>query len=189
MGVPCPAPRSRPLRFSAGATTCSAAGPTGFPRVVSNSSGSPDPMSDLKLVALDGDDLAILSAHVQDAVLKMADLRWLGSEKRFVLAMNRLARERARKGAKEFERRRAALHFDRVEKVSVTGLRQEAKEAVLVLLAIRFEETEAPAGRILLDFAGGGKIRLDVECIEAQLADLGAAWATRSLPQHDLDEA
>ncbi|MDJ0933535.1 DUF2948 family protein [Breoghania sp.] len=146
-------------------------------------------MSDLKLVALDSDDLAIVSAHVQDAVLKMVDLRWLEGEERFVLAMNRFVREEMRDGQKEFERHRAALHFDRVEKVSVSGLRQGAKDAVLVLLAVRFEETESPAGRVLLDFAGGGKIRLDVECIEAQLADLGATWATRSAPQHDLDEA
>ncbi|WP_319772213.1 DUF2948 family protein [Breoghania sp.] len=149
-------------------------------------------MPDLKLVALDSDDLAIVSAHVQDAVLKVGDLRWLASENRFMLTMNRFVREATpkttRKGVKEFERRRAMLHFNRVEKVSATGLRQDNKEAVLVLLAIRFEEGDAPAGRLLLDFAGGGKIRLDVECIEAQLADLGAAWATGSEPQHDIEE-
>lgn len=146
-------------------------------------------MSDLKLVALDGEDLAIVSAHVQDAVLKVGDMRWMAGSNRFLLAMNRFAREAADETAKTFERRRAALHFDRVEKVAVSNLRQDRPDAVLVLLAVRFQPTEAPAGHITLDFAGGGAVRLDVECIEAQLADLGAAWATGNKPQHDLDDA
>lgn len=142
----------------------------------------------LKLVALDEEDLAILSAHVQDAVLKISDIKWMGRENRFVLAMNRFVWEVAGEKAKEFERRRSVLHFDRVLKVSASRIRQDAAEAVLELLAVRFEGGEAPAGWVELVFAGGGTIRLDVECIEAQLSDLGAAWSTENLPHHDVDE-
>ena len=57
-----------------------------------------------------------------------------------------------------------------------------------MLLAVTFEPAEEPSGTLTLQFAGGGAIRLQVECIEAELRDLGAAWATRSKPQHAGDD-
>jgi Protein of unknown function (DUF2948) len=142
----------------------------------------------LRLIALDTEDLAILSAHVQDAVLKIGEMSWIREEKRFVLAMNRFAWEHVGKGGRrrEYQRRRSALHFERVEAVKSTGLDRDAKEAVLELLAIRFEPRENPSGDVLLDFAGGATLRLSVECLEAQLADLGPAWSTPLLPRHSL---
>src|SRR5215207_1429319 len=112
----------------------------------------------LRLVALDTDDLAILSAHVQDAVLKVGDMIWMPQEKRFVTGMNRFAWETARKGGgrrREYQRRRSALHFARVEAVKSTGIDREATDKVLELLAVRFEPREAPSGDVLLDFSGG----------------------------------
>ena len=142
----------------------------------------------LRLIALDTEDLAILSAHVQDAVLKIGEMSWIREEKRFVLAMNRFAWEHAGKRGRrrEYQRRRSALHFERVEAVKSTGLDRDAKDAVLELLAIRFEPRENPSGDVLLDFAGGATLRLSVECLEAQLADLGPAWSTPLLPRHSL---
>jgi hypothetical protein len=140
----------------------------------------------LKLVALDQEDLAVVSAHVQDAVLKVGDMTFLPREKRFVLSMNRFVWESARGGLfkRTFERRRAALHFNRVLGVRSGGFRRNRKEDVLELLAIRFAVAREPAGTVELVFAGGGAVRLEVECIEAQLADLGAAWETRAKPVH-----
>lgn len=143
----------------------------------------------LRLIALDTEDLAVVSAHVQDAVLKVGEMSWIADEKRFVLAMNRFAWERAVKGSRrrrEYQRRRAALHFERVDAVRFSGFDREAKDAVLELLAIRFEPRHNPAGDVLLDFAGGAGIRLSVECLEAQLTDLGPAWSTPLLPRHAL---
>jgi hypothetical protein len=143
----------------------------------------------LRLIALDTDDLAVLSAHAQDAVLKVADMTWLPKEKRFVLAMNRFVWEKAGKGSwrkREYERRRSCLHFDRVEAVQSAGLDRDARETVLELLAIRFEPGDSPSGDVLLDFAGGASIRLSVECLEAQLADLGPAWSATHAPRHIL---
>lgn len=143
----------------------------------------------LRLVALDADDLAVISAHVQDAVLKVGDLSYLPKERRFALLMNRFAWEAARDGRRPvYERRRAALHFDRVLAVRSMHLRRGAADAVLEILAIGFEPEDAPAGHITLTFAGGAAIRLTVECIEAQLADLGAAWQTKAKPTHDLSD-
>ena len=55
---------------------------------------------------------------------------------------------------------------------------------MLSLLAIRFDGADAPAGSVELVFAGGALIRLEVECIEAQLTDLGGAWSAASRPLH-----
>ena len=140
----------------------------------------------LKLIALDEEDLAIISAHVQDAVMKVGDLQYLAQEDRFALAMNRFIWEKADGRRKTYERRRTALVFDRVKAVSTNRLRRDQPEAILNLLAIDFEPGEAPEGRVTLVFAGGAAIRLDVECVEARLADLGAAWETTVKPDHDL---
>jgi len=144
-------------------------------------------MDQLKLAALDREDLEVLSAHLQDAVLTVADIRYLPKEKKAVFIMNRFVWDKeADKRSKEHERRRSALAFSQVAGMKVQGIRQDAKGAVLELLAVTFEPGEEPSGRIQLAFAGGASLLLDVECIEAQLSDLGAAWSTPNLPQHDL---
>jgi len=141
---------------------------------------------DLKLIALDPEDLTVISAHVQDAVMKVANLAYEAGRQRFSLTMNRFAWEASSRRSRGFERRRAMLHFDRVQKVESTRLNRGAPDVVLELLAISFAAAESPAGAIVLHFAGGPEIRLSVECIEAQLADLGAAWQTKARPAHDL---
>lgn len=145
-------------------------------------------MEMLKLVALDDEDLQIISAHLQDAVLKVGDLDYVRAQKRFVVAANRFVWERAASGffgKRTFERRRSVLHFDRVLSVKAVGIDHGRKDDVLSLLAVRFQPGEAPAGVVELTFSGGAAIRLEAECIEARLADLGPAWETRAQPEHD----
>ena len=141
----------------------------------------------LRLAAVDEEDLSVLSAFVQDAVLKIGDMIYLPKERRFALAMNRFTWERAEDGSrKDFERRRTALTFDRVLRVRTSGIERKETERVLELLAVRFEPTDAPEGKITLVFAGSALLEIEVEVIEARLADLGAAWATRAKPNHPL---
>ena len=143
----------------------------------------------LRLIALDTEDLAVLSAHVQDAVLKVGQMRWMPRERRFVLGLNRFVWEAVSEGGRRrrpYQRRRAALHFERVEAVRSSGIDRGAAETVLGLLAIRFEARESPSGDVLLEFAGGATLRLSVECLEAQLADLGPVWSTPHAPRHIL---
>lgn len=142
-------------------------------------------MKRLKLIALDAEDLAVISAHCQDAVMKTGDVNFLPAEKRFVITMNRFVWEEAEKRGKQFERRRSVLHFERVERVSALGVDRKNKERVLDLLAVTFNETAAPAGTIELAFAGGATVRLEVECVEAQLTDMAAAWEAGSRPNHE----
>jgi Protein of unknown function (DUF2948) len=141
----------------------------------------------LKLAALDEEDLAILSAHVQDSVLKVADMAYLPKEGRFVLVMNRFAWEQADGEIGSYERRQTALTFDRVRTAKTNGIQRDQGETILNLLALAFDPADPPAGAIELTFAGGAAVRLDVECIEARLTDLGATWKTATKPSHDLE--
>jgi hypothetical protein len=138
-------------------------------------------MPDLKLLALDTEDLEVISATTQDAVIRVGDMGFAVADQRFALLMNRFAWE---EDGKTRQRKRAALHFDRVNDVKVAGIDTNSVDGVLELLTIRFAEADAPAGTIELAFAGGGTIRLTVECLEARLQDLGATWAAKATPAH-----
>ena len=140
----------------------------------------------LKLAALDEEDLQVLSTHLQDAVLIVGDIRYLPKECKAILTLNRFVWDQpADKRSGEHQRRRAAVAFSQVRSMKATRIRQDAKDAVLSLLAVTFEAGDAPSGQIRLEFSGGGTILLDVDCIEVQLADLGAAWSTPNKPAHD----
>jgi hypothetical protein len=123
----------------------------------------------------------VISATTQDAIVRVADMGYAQADKRFALLMNRYAWEEA---GKKGQRRRTALHFDRVEAVQAAGINLESPEGALELLAIRFLPTSDPAGTVELSFAGGGTVRLTVECLEARMQDLGAAWAAKLKPEH-----
>ncbi|MEM6667566.1 MAG: DUF2948 family protein [Pseudomonadota bacterium] len=153
-------------------------------------------MAPLRLIALEPDDMPVLSAHVQDAVLKVSDLRYMPRERRFVLALNRFAWETGGRSERSglfrpktttYERRRSVLHFDQVSAVRQKNIRLAAPDAVLNLLAVVHTPGDGPLETIELVFSGGGAIRLDVDVIEAQLADMGGAWETASKPAHDDD--
>src|ERR1700728_2158317 len=145
-------------------------------------------MEELKLVALDQDDIEIVSAHVQDARVKIADVLWQPRERRFVMALNRFDWMNASdtKGAKssDYRRCRTALRFERVTACQCRNLDPSDKEALLNLLAVEFAERDPPSGRVTLTFSGGGLIRLDVECLEAELVDLGEVYAAALCPDH-----
>ena len=149
-------------------------------------------MPELKLIALDADDLAVISAHMQDAVLTVADLAYLPAEKRFAAVGNRFdwaeALKDGKPGGRGYARRQAALRFERVLGAKVLDIDMRRKDRVLSLLALSFEPGDPPAGRVILHFSDGGAIGLDVECIEAELTDLGPAWSAKSMPRHPEDD-
>jgi hypothetical protein len=139
----------------------------------------------LKFVALDGEDLEVVSTHLQDAVVNASEVLWRPQEHRLVVALNRFDWEGAvQAGQPEYRRRRAALRFERVQSCKSRGLDPQSKEAVLNLLSVEFTATDAPAGLVTLTFSGGAAIRLEVECLEAELADLGPSWTTAACPAH-----
>jgi hypothetical protein len=145
-------------------------------------------VDELKLIALDRDDIEIVSAHVQDALVKIADIFWQPREHRFVMALNRfdwLAAADAGGGNKgDYRRCRTALRFERVLSCKCRNLDPANKDARLNLLAVEFAERDPPAGLVTMTFSGGGLIRLEVECLEAELADLGEVFAADCCPNH-----
>lgn len=142
-------------------------------------------MQPLKLIALDPEDLAIVSAHLQDSVLQVGDMTFIPSQKRFAAAVNRFDWEGAvTEQRSAFARRRTALRFDRVLAAQVQNIPLDVKGQVLALLALSFEPTTEPEGYVTLVFAGDAAIRLHVECIEAEMRDLGPAWGTKNKPAH-----
>jgi hypothetical protein len=136
----------------------------------------------LRLVALDPEDLAVVSAHLQDALLRVDDMIYLPKERRFALQVRRFDWE-AQSDAPQ--RRLTCMHFEHVTGVRVRGIDQARKDTVLNLLAISFEERDAPSGTATLIFADGGAIQVDLECIEMQMKDLGPVWAADSRPSHE----
>lgn len=146
-------------------------------------------MEPLKLIALDEEDLAVLSSLLQDAVLRVADMTYLPKQKRFAAALNRFEWEKAaRESGKDFRRRRAALRFDRVFNAKLKNVKPRAGDRVLSLLTIAFTPKEPPSGTLTLTFSGDASIQLEVECIEGELRDLGPAWRARSKPAHPGEE-
>jgi hypothetical protein len=137
----------------------------------------------LKLMVLDADDLAIVSVHLQDAVAKIGDMAYLPDEKRFAMLLNRFDWTTAEKP--EPIRKRSGIHFERVLNAKMRGIDLSKRDAVLNLLAVEFEEREAPSGAVTLHFSGDGAIRLEVECLEAALADLGPQWPAQKCPHHN----
>ena len=138
----------------------------------------------LKLIALDADDLAVISAHVQDARVQTSDIVWRQGEKRLVVGMSRLDWEQTLAGETRPRRLIAALRFDRVLSCRSRNIDLETPETALDLLGIEFYPTEAPSGSAVLMFSHGGALRLDVECLECELTDLG----TDDLGAGDLGE-
>ena len=142
--------------------------------------GKPTP---LRLLAEDEDDLAVISAAVQDAVARVGDIEWDARGRRLTIALNRYRWEAP--GALLGERIRAGLQFSSVLRVQARNMRRDPGDAVVELLAVSFEPGEAPGGAIRLAFAGGGDLELTVECVDAALADISAPWPTPSTPAHE----
>ena len=149
-------------------------------------------MTALRLRAVDPIDLSVMSAHLQDAIAQVGDMAYQPAKRRFALMLNRFMWEdldAAAKGAKAdknapYRRVRSAMHFDAVERVQHQGLKLGKKEAVAELLTLAFEARSEPAGVIKMTFAGGGVIKLDVECLDAWLTDVSAPWPTPHRPGH-----
>src|SRR5688572_7688606 len=136
----------------------------------------------LKLMAEDAEDLDIIGAAVQDALLRMGDFTFDPKARRFTVMLNRFRWEAAKEGG-PYERVRAALSFESVLGVKSRRVRPDAADALASILSIGFiPDEEPPGGIVRLMLAGGGEIAIDVECLDAVLVDMGEAWRTPRKP-------
>ena len=140
------------------------------------------PADPLRLLAEDAHDLQIISAALQDAILRPVDIRWEKAARRVTVTLSRFCWECG--GA----RVRSALQFGDVEAVQSRDLAR-APDAPLSLLALHYAPMEAPGAAVTLMFAGGGDLRIHVECLDAVLADLSERWPTGAEPAHGEDAA
>jgi hypothetical protein len=155
----------------------------------------------LKLRARDAADLETIAACVQDALVPLADMQYLPKERRFALMLNRFRWEAAPNDLPEpaaiegdaayadasgrgLERVHAALVFDRVRRVRRRGLAEAAKGGMLSVLTLAFGGSE-----VVISFAGGAAVKLEVDQLSCHLEDLGEAWPTVWRPRHAEDEA
>ena len=135
----------------------------------------------LRLLAQDAEDLAVISAALQDAVAKIGDIAFEPKARRLTVAFNRYRWER---DERTHDRVRTGLQLAGVLGVKSRKLRRDARGAVVELLAIGFEPAEAPGGAVVFTFAGGGDLWVEVECIEVVLADVSTPWPTPRTPTH-----
>ena len=142
------------------------------------------PPAPLRLLAEDAEDLQIMSAALQDAVARVGDIFYEPDSRRVTLVFNRFLWER--QGPTASGRVRSALQFGSVLSVKARRLKREPIDAVVELLALDFQPGEAPAGQVVLSFAGDADLAIEVECLDAVMADVSQPWPTRRSPKHEL---
>ncbi|MCB9956996.1 MAG: DUF2948 family protein [Rhodospirillaceae bacterium] len=155
-----------------------------------------DPDPKLRLRAADADDLLIVSAQLQDAIVPVTDISYLAAERTFVMVVNRFmwnavpaavgadASQAAGDGGPVFLRCHCGVRIGQVERAQTQALDLRDRSAMLDLLGLRHD-----AGTILLTFSGGPELRLRVSAIEVALEDFGEPWPTRRTPTHGLIDA
>ena len=146
-------------------------------------------MAGLKLRAADAEDLAVISAILQDSLVTIGDMAYLLEENRFVLVANRFKWEpQAGAAPSKSERVLTGLCIDGVKAVSRRGFSPRDNDRILSLLALHAED-EGEAASLILNFAGGSSVRLEVQQIMCHLDDLGEPWPTRWRPKHPVADA
>ena len=136
----------------------------------------------LNLKAESQEDLSVISGAVQDSILRVHGIMYDKKAKSLTLGLQRYRRE-----ADKPSRILSGLRFDGVLGVQSTGIDKTNSEAFLVLLSCSFEEESEGAGQVVFEFAGNGKLKAKVECLEAMLLDRGDPWAAKSIPNHSRD--
>lgn len=136
----------------------------------------------LRLIASEPDEVEIISAALQDAVAQLGDIKWDRRARRFTLVVNRYRWEDGKRGPGW--RVRSALDIGSVISVKSSRVKQDAPGAVVSVLALVFETGEAPGGALRVDLSGGGRIRIEVECVDLILADISEPWRAVGRPDH-----
>jgi Protein of unknown function (DUF2948) len=155
----------------------------------------------LKIIARDAEDLAVVSACLQDALIPLNEMRYLPQERRFIMVANRFRWERAAQGSEEpapgtdapfdsdedfgaQQRTNAGICIDRVLAVRSRGIDRSRPDDFLSLLSVQLD-----GNKLAFLFAGGGVIQVEVEALALYLSDLGKAWPTQWQPDHAADAA
>ncbi|WP_347267591.1 DUF2948 family protein [Paracoccus sp. (in: a-proteobacteria)] len=137
----------------------------------------------LALLAADAEDLAVISALVQDAVLPVTEIAYDPRQRQLALLLNRFRwedAERARREGRPYERVRAVLLVSDAQRVSSDGIDRQDRDLVLALLALRWQPGADGTGRLLLEFAGDGTLAVTAECLNVELRDVTQPYVAPS---------
>ena len=137
-------------------------------------------MSRLRLRATDCEDLKVIAAMAQDALVPVSEISYLADEQRFLLALNRFCWESATVKEGVYTRTNSGVCFEGVSKACLRGFDLMQRGLILDLLTITYED-----GAALLHFAGHCDIRLSAPQLLCRLDDFGEPWPTRVKPLHD----
>lgn len=135
----------------------------------------------LKLLAKDVQDLAVVSAMMQDAIVPLFDIAFLAKERTFVLAVNRFRWEHGAKDAAG-ERVHSGLRFDSVSRAQFRNVDRENRDQFVSMLSITYD-----SGVVVMHFSGGAAVRLEVDALHCSLTDLDEPWPTIWRPEHAAD--
>jgi hypothetical protein len=152
----------------------------------------------LKIIARDAEDLAVVSACLQDSLIPLNEMRYLPQERRFIMVANRFRWERAAQPTQEAapgkdaafdsdddfgnqQRTNAGICIDRVLAVRSRNIDHSRPDDFMSLLSVHLD-----GNRLSFEFAGGGTIQVEVEALSLYLSDLGKAWPTQWQPDHTL---
>lgn len=133
----------------------------------------------LKLKAETAEDLSVISSAVQDSILRVEGIIYDAKKRSLMFGLQRFRHE-----SESPYRITSGLRFDSILSVKSSGIDLAKKEAFLVLLSVKFEEIDLPAGLVTLEFSGNGTVVAEVECLDALLLDRGEPWKTQSIPKH-----
>ena len=143
----------------------------------------------LHLVAVEPDDLQVISALAQDAVMPVTEMTWDRRGRRFALLVNRFRwedRDAAERRGRLFERVQSVLTVNYALGVATQGVDRKEADLVLSLLSVSFEPGADGAGKVVLTLAGDGAVAVEVECLEVTLTDVSRPYAAPSgkAPHH-----
>ena len=150
----------------------------------------------LKIIARDAEDLAVVAACLQDALIPLNEMRYLPQERRFIMVANRFRWERAAQGSKDLapgtdasfesdedfgaqQRTNAGICIDRVLAVRSRNIDRSHPDDFLSVLSVQLD-----GNKLTFLFAGGGVIQVEIEALAFYLSDLGKAWPTQWQPDH-----
>ena len=144
-------------------------------------------VKNLKLIARTEEDLRVVSAHLQDSIVNIADIANLQKNKIFLMQLNRFMWEDVEKGVfRKNKRIRTILKFENVLNVLSKNVNQSKKDKFLDFLAIETNKMPDNNYEMKIIFAGDSVIRIITEVIEVTLDDQGKAWDTKNKPKHQV---
>ena len=142
-------------------------------------------IKNLKLIARTEEDLKVVSAYLQDAIVNISDIANLQKNKIFLLQLNRFMWEDVEKGIfRKNKRIRTILKFENVINVHSKKINQSKKNKFLDFLTIESNKMPDNNYEMKIVFAGDSIIKIISEVIEVTLDDQGVAWDTKNVPKH-----